>query len=577
MVFAFSSLTYNSEREDSVRSALMASSLEDLLAEDGFKGRKSLMRSRSSFRAESPTLPHFPFPDRLKKDFMPRDRMTTRRSSSDASRHATKGESPMSEHNRGSSRPREYGHVGREKTKMDSWCPKQQVIRDKLETGKTCEIVEVEEEENERVKDIYSNQVYSLDSNKDKQSSNGVLERDMFMNEIRRKTQGNSSKRSHVVIGRRSFSDYNRREMKQQQQLGNSEKLSSNGKAFDNTATSQGVSEPALDQAAIQAVVSILSGYIKRFLRDKEFRATLRHNCLSSLSVVEVEEDGDGEIKILAKLEEAIGAIERVVEESSSTRDLKKAVLQLSVIVGLNSNDLKDGLTSGIPNHRLSACAHLYLSVVYKLQKKDPVAAKHLLQVFCDSPFLARTKLLPELWDDLFFPHLSHVNTWYNQEADSLTNTPGKPRKLTLLAKVYNEIMDSGTFQFAVYYKDWLNQGVETAPVPSIHIPSVSIRETKKGSNSHGHSSEMSSSPNEPFSPQLQLMVSKKLYNAVFRHSSKSGSEDGRDLENSDSFVRASVGDALVKDTLNYSGESVKETDKDVEPDQAFFRVSNFT
>lgn len=531
----------------------MASSLEDLLAEDGFKGRKSLARSRTSFKSESPNLPPFPFPDRLKRDFLPRDRIRTERTMSDVCRHSTRGESLMYDTS-DSGRSRD-NLVRRENTVAG---PKKEA-RDRHERGQVFEIVEVGDEENEKVKGIYSNE---------EKYSNRIIK------EMENKDKNHRKNSEKHKLGRRSFSDNIMRSMKQKHGTSNL-KDSSKGKSSEETQVKKygnvvnTVSEPALDEVAIQAMVSILSGYIKRFLRDKEFRSTLRDNCFSSLDFVQVE-DGNNESKIIAKLEEAIEVIEKAVEEATSTEALKKAVLQLSVIVGLNSSDLKDGFTSGVPNYKLSACAHLYLSVVYKLQRKDRVAAKHLLQVFCDSPNQARTKLLPELWDYLFSPHLSHLKVWYNQEENALADSPGRLRKLKTLENVYDEIVDSGTYQFAVYYKVWLTEGDETTPVPSIHVPTISIREIQKGSSSHSHSSEQSGSSADPFSPQ-PMMVSKKFYNAAFRHSSQPGSEDGRDKENYASCRRSSDVPGVVK-----------ETDRDVEedltknaPEDEFFPVSN--
>ncbi|KAL5539881.1 hypothetical protein UlMin_043580 [Ulmus minor] len=516
----------------------MASSLEDLLAEDGFKGKKSLSRSRTSFRAESPNLPTYPFPNSLKKDFIAKGRIRTERSNSDASRYSLRGQSPRTS-NLTNSRPR------------DNFVRSEKIGAGPRKEGSN-EIFEVGDAENESFKDTYSNEVYGSETSKDKQS-NGSKE----MKEMRDEKLGSSSKKH--MLGRRSLSDNNR-------------KSSSNGKGFEGSwgqklgkAAFHGVSEPALDEVAIQAIVSILSGYIKRFLKEEDFRVMLRDKCFSSLNVVEREE-GQTESRIIAKLEEAIDTIEKAMVESTSTQDLKKVVLQLSVIVGLNSNDLKDGFTSGVPNFKLSACAHLYLSVVYKLQKKDRIAAKHLLQVFCDSPLQARTKLLPELWDYLFFPHLSHLQMWYKKEANSLADTPGRPRKRKLLDKVYNEILDTGTYQFSVYYKDWLTEGVEPPSVPSISIPSVSVREVHRG-NSLVHSSELSS-PADPFSPKP--MVSKKLYDAVFSRSSKPGSEDaedGRYSGNSENGIRSSDGSAVVKQTLTYSSETANDVDHDIEED----------
>lgn len=544
----------------------MAASLEDLLAEDGFKGRKFLSRSRASFRSESPSLPTSH--DRLKKEFTSRNRLRTSRS--DIIRYSNRVESPRND-SIPSTRPR-YKIEGGSRKEVSRFGARDSTTTngDLPKKLRESEIVEVGDEEYERVKDTYSNKVYSSETGKDKPFNEAK--------EWESKSYGSSYKKH--VLGRRSFSDNYRKNTRQQ--AGNFEKGSSNGKSSEESQTKRSSSsEPALDEVAIQAMVSILSGYIKRFLRDEEFRAALRGNCFASLNFVELEE-GDAESKIIAKLEEAIEIIEKSVEESSmNTKDLKKAVLQLSVIVGLNSNDLKDGFTNGVPNYKFSACAHVYLSVVYKLQKKDRAAAKHLLQVFSDSPFQARTKLLPELWDYLFSPHLSDLKVWYSQEANSIVDTPEKPRKLKLLEKVYNEVLDTGTYQFAVYYKDWLTEGVETSPVPSIHIPSAPIRENQKG-NSHGQSSEMSSTSSDPFAPQP--MVSKILYNAVFSRSSKPASEDGRDAENSDNCIRSSDDSSLVKQTLYYSSETIKETSQDVEEDftkkaqdYAFSPVSNST
>ncbi|XP_060965703.1 putative E3 ubiquitin-protein ligase LIN-2 [Cannabis sativa] len=412
----------------------MAASLEDLLVEDGFKGRKSFSRSRTSFRSEkSPSMPTYHVQQQVKKDFV----RTTQRSRSDVARYSynKRVESPRIDGVR--ARDNLVGRFG---------------ARESITSHSNNEIVEVQDEDEDEENDIFSDEV----------KGKKVFE----------KIQ--SKKLSHEKV--------------------------------------------ALDEVAIQAMVSILSGYIKRFLKEKEFRVMIRGSCLSILDFLE-RKRGETESRVISTLEEAIDTIEKSVEESSmSTKDMKKVVMQLSVLVGMNTNDNIKKV--------LSSCAHLYLSVIYKFQKKDRVAAKHVLQVFCDSPSHARTELLPELWDYLFSPHLSHLKIWYNQEANSLLDTQEKPRKLKLLDKMYNELVDSGTYQFAIYYKDWLTEGVETTPVPSILAP-VLVSESQKG-----NSSEMSSSPNSnPFSPQP--MVSKTLYNAMFRRASKAVSED-LEIENSD-------------------------------------------
>lgn len=286
--------------------------------------------------------------------------------------------------------------------------------------------------------------------------------------------------------------------------------------------------EPALDEIAIQAMVSILSGYVRRFVKDESFRASLCQSCISCLSFTNSKELDYDESGVIVNFKQAIEAVERVAEELGSPKELKKASLQLSVIAGLNSNDLKDGFTSGIPNSHLAACAHLYLSVIYKLQKKDKVSAKYLLQVFCDSPFQARKFLLPDLWDQLFLPHLSHLRVWYDQEAEAIPNTSSRARKMKLLEKVYNEILDSGTYQFAVYYKEWLTAGIEAPTVPSIYVPTTSVSGVSQG-GSQGPSPDPESSP--VASVTSQPMISKRLYEAVFGHSNKIGGSNDVNVE----------------------------------------------
>ncbi|XP_047327853.1 uncharacterized protein LOC124931438 isoform X2 [Impatiens glandulifera] len=281
--------------------------------------------------------------------------------------------------------------------------------------------------------------------------------------------------------------------------------------------------EPPLDEIAVQAMISILGGYTKCFLNDEEFRSSLRHNCFASLNSVQQQQQQDlitTDSKVIENLEEAIETVERAAENSATVKELKRASLQLSVITGLNSKDLRDGFTSGIPNSMLSSCAHLYLSIIYKIQKKMRISAKHLLQVFCDTPYQARKMLLAEVWDHLFYPHLSHLKIWYEEEANSLADSPNKMKKLKLVEKVYNEKLDSGTQQFASYYKDWLTEGTLVPAIPSIPIPSTisvhRVLETVEDGFEY-HSAQRIQFGGFDKHP----MVSKRLYDSVFSHSHK--------------------------------------------------------
>ncbi|XP_055804246.1 putative E3 ubiquitin-protein ligase LIN isoform X2 [Solanum dulcamara] len=234
--------------------------------------------------------------------------------------------------------------------------------------------------------------------------------------------------------------------------------------------------EPAIDEIAIRAVISILSGFVGQYSRDKDFREAIKEKCYDCFSIKKNRSD-DG---IFADIELAIESIERLVDSIDDTkREIKVKSLQysirlLTIVASLNSNNSGNASTCGIPNSNLSACAQLYLSIVYKLEKNDRIAARHLLQVFVDSPYLARTHLLPELWEHLFLPHLLHLKIWHTQELEVLSssNYAGKEKQMKGLNKLYNDHIDIGTTKFALYYKQWLKVGAQAPSVPSVPLPS---------------------------------------------------------------------------------------------------------
>ncbi|KAF8395916.1 hypothetical protein HHK36_019871 [Tetracentron sinense] len=563
----------------------MASSLEELLAEEGFKERKMKTKSRASFGSKAVSMPLYLVHDYNQLGSASGVKIKTERTRSDLSRQKSRSEFPSSERVR-SRRPKDTA-IGSER--LVEGLKKEFKETERFEGRYSNDVHEVtgsyvgslgtlpgneivdDLQEIEDFKDIYSHEELGSERGRNK-FSKGFEDKEKYRERSRKDIQGDkkyNNSNNKNLLGCMSLGDNYLKSMQQPEAShGKTNKISQNRKSFEEIRSrrhlyvEKTVSEPAIDEVAIQAIISILTGYIRRFLKDEDFRTSLCQTCSSFLNITKLEEGQHSDGKVIASLEQAMEIVGRVAEESANAKELKKASLQLSVITGLNSKDLKDGFTSGIPNSRLSACAHLYLSVIYKLQKKNRVSAKHLLQVFCDSPFKARTNLLPELWDNLFLPHLSHLRVWYNQEAESIPDTPNRPRKLKLLEEVYNEILDSGTYQFAVYYKDWLTEGVEAPTIPSIHVPSISVRGV-----SRGHSPDLAS-PIGPVSPQP--MVSRKLYNAVFCHNLDEVDEleDGEEEDNFDNHMRSSEGTAEEdKHTATYSTDTGKYTGQLIEED----------
>lgn len=257
--------------------------------------------------------------------------------------------------------------------------------------------------------------------------------------------------------------------------------------SLESRRSEDGCSEgPAIDDLAVRTVISILGGYAGRFLKDESFRTRIRDTCSACLSRRSV----DSNDVILTNLELGIDSIEQLAEsphtrsKESKVRSLRNSIRLLSIVASLNSPELKSRFTCGIPNSHLSALAQLYIAVVYKLEKNDRISARHLLQVFCDSPSLARKHLLPDLWEHFFLPHLLHLKVWYSKEVELISGSSlddgKKERWMKLLSKVYKEHMDKGTAQFALYYKEWLKVGAKPPAAPSIALPSRPIYEPSK-------------------------------------------------------------------------------------------------
>ncbi|KAJ0081520.1 hypothetical protein Patl1_11804 [Pistacia atlantica] len=244
-----------------------------------------------------------------------------------------------------------------------------------------------------------------------------------------------------------------------------------------NTNKKRSAEAAPIDEVAIRAVVSILSGFIGRYLKDESFRKSVKQK-INNVLVRRRKDCEDG--AVLTNMEIGIESIEILVEDEGATKKelrmelVKNSIQLLSIVASLNSKNSRQNSTCGIPNSHLSAFAQLYMAIIYKLEKNDRICARHLLQVFVDSPFLVRTHLLPDLWEHVFLPHLLHLQVWYNKEFELISNLncSDKEKRMKGLSKVYNEQMDMGTTKFALYYKQWLKVGANAPTVPSVPLPS---------------------------------------------------------------------------------------------------------
>ncbi|GFQ05614.1 putative E3 ubiquitin-protein ligase lin [Phtheirospermum japonicum] len=237
--------------------------------------------------------------------------------------------------------------------------------------------------------------------------------------------------------------------------------------------------EPAaIDDVAIKAMVSILSGYVGRYSKDENFRKNIREKC--HLCLENMKKNSDNEI--LAHLKMGIESVEKLTEIQELKKEMDLESLTKSIKIFKIVSSLND------PHSHLSACSHLYLSIVYKIAKNDKIAARQLLKLFSDSPFLARTHLLPELWDHVFLPHLLHIKIWHEKELGLLAGSgyADKEKMVKALKGQYDYHMDIGTTKFALYYKEWLKFGGQAPSIPSVPLPSKSSysRSRRKSSDS---------------------------------------------------------------------------------------------
>lgn len=265
--------------------------------------------------------------------------------------------------------------------------------------------------------------------------------------------------------------------------------------------------DSSMDEASvITSVIGILSGYIGRYVKDDGFRRIVREKCSSFLNRIRTrtrtrtktrtrqdsdDNDNDND-EVFVKMEFCMEKIDRLIEDHQRTmmKSLRNSIEVLTKIASLSSSS----------KSYLSSCAEFYLAIAYKLMKNDRVSSKHLLQVFCYSPNLARTYLLSDLWDHLFLPHVLHLKIWYTSEFEFLSNevhVGDKEKKMKVLKKVYNERMDSGTYLFAMYYKQWLKvSGACVPPLPVVPLPSRPSCRSSRRMSSDSTLSNSSINPN---------------------------------------------------------------------------------
>jgi hypothetical protein len=247
---------------------------------------------------------------------------------------------------------------------------------------------------------------------------------------------------------------------------GASDSGSGGGRRGTAASSASAAAVPALDESALTALISLASGPMKRFAKDEAFRASLRAGCATCL--------GDSNHRAVLDLRVHAQTVERAAREGGllDPRDLKRASHKLHEAASLDAGDADEmAAAAGVPYLRLAACAHLYMSAVSRLQKRDHSSAVHSLEAFCLAPREARTLLLPALWDRLFRPGLSHLRAWRDRESAAASSD----ERAKEVEKTFADAVDEGTRSLACYYRDWLLGRTDALALPDVPAPPSTV------------------------------------------------------------------------------------------------------
>ncbi|KAM0972721.1 hypothetical protein ACFX13_016402 [Malus domestica] len=259
-------------------------------------------------------------------------------------------------------------------------------------------------------------------------------------------------------------------------------------------------------QDIVRILTTTVDGFIRDQLINKDQRAQHREQCAERLAAQDGSCDRDTEVRysdqaVLANLDWGIESLEEAIGTSNMETKLARldhAEKMLQVCAMLNC----DQRTAGVPNYYLSAWAHLNLAYLSKLRNNIQLAVLHVIEMFIVDPFFSRIDFAPELWKNLFLPHMSSIIGWYSEQRhrlvmevipdsadlsftadlDHLFNEsvvcsmrPDQGEKLQKLEQLYGESLDENTRLYAKYFKDCMNTD-STTPSKKV-VPMLPIAE----------------------------------------------------------------------------------------------------
>lgn len=238
----------------------------------------------------------------------------------------------------------------------------------------------------------------------------------------------------------------------------------------------------------VRFLTTTIDSFIQDRLINKEQRTQHKDQCAERLAAEDGNTDKETEVEysdqaVLANLDWGIEALEEAINTYNMETKLARldyAEKMLQVCAMLNPKQK----TAGVPNSYLSAWAHLNLSYLWKLRNNIKSCIYHSLEMFIVDPFFSRIDFAPELWKNLFLPHMSSIVGWYSEERHKLmmevlpestdfsytadfdkvfneslvfSMRPNQLEKLQKLEQLYGESLDENTRLYAKYYNDCMN------------------------------------------------------------------------------------------------------------------------
>ncbi|KAB2046622.1 hypothetical protein ES319_D01G248300v1 [Gossypium barbadense] len=265
----------------------------------------------------------------------------------------------------------------------------------------------------------------------------------------------------------------------------------------------------AMDQKdLVRTLITTVGSFIQDRLIDKEQRVQHKEQCAERLAAEDGSSGNDVEVRysdqaVLANLDWGIEALEEAINTSNietkhARFDYAEKMLQVCAMLVSNQK------TAGVPNSYLSAWAYLNLSYLWKLRNDVRNSVIYVLEMFIVEPFFSRIDFAPELWKNLFLPHMSSIAGWYAEarhklimevvpdsndisftaDLDQFFNEslvfsmrPDQIEKMKKLEQLYSESLDENTRLFAKYYKDCMNSDSGSGVNKKVMAPMLPIAE----------------------------------------------------------------------------------------------------